>query len=836
MIPDKIKNILHSCRSVLAAALIALPLLTGCHDSADAPDDLPAKGDVAEKSNVTLDLSIGINNGGGSDTRAFPDDEDGKFENTANDYEIVHTLRVVIVRHGVDVEVKQEDGSMITMMNQDIVEHNRMVNVNPEYASGNSNLITSYYVLHDNLRFNLIGGEEKTIYLFANEEIVRDEQEFDFTKELQVGEVFPKERVENLLIQRTAGKAYIDNINPTPVNGVMKRDHNVPMSEAFNIKVPAPSGDGEDLYKQTLFMTRSLIKFSFSISFDKGDLLPEDWAAIQNVGMKLSGVKITNLANSSYYLPRGTEYEPFWKYYPEPKTENFFDLSNTNPENRDTDKRYITEFTVPEDPGASECTFMFEEPIKIVKEGTNGHSYASPAIYLPESKVTGEGDDVYYVSLIFDDETLNNQYKPVPLRGIKEIDGIEGKERELTTDIPRNTHVKVNMTINLKKHDLTATVTLFPYTGVWLNPEFGFIIPVEEVNISMRSNGTVAPVTDVALREGQSINLIGTVSPYNATNKGITWKSSKPEIATVSNIGMVTAIQEGETEITATATDGSGKSAKCSVKVNPKILVESITLTPTTWTGDIGTTVRLTPTIVPAEATIKDLEWTSSNELVAIVSDYGIVEALSEGSAEIKATATDGSGKSATCIVNVNPKIQVTGITINQGNQTTYEGGEVFFTATVTPSNATDKGITWTSNNNDVATVTSYGMVEALSLSPGVDEVNVTITATSVSNPSITASRTVTVKRKTPVTGISINRTTWSTNINATVQLTATIAPSNATYKGVIWRTSNPDVASLSSTYANPVTVTAKGKGTAVITAYSFDNEEIYTTCTVTVN
>ncbi len=804
MTHDSIRNILRSCRNVLSVALLTLLLLTACHDgSADAPDT--PKGEPAtEKGNVTLDLSIGINNGGNPDTRAFSEDDDNTFENPMHDYEIVHTLRVVIVRK----DVKQEDGSV-----KDIVEHNRMVNVSPTYADNNLNLITSYYILHDNLRFNLIGNEMKTIYLFANEDMVSDQQKFDFTKELMVGKEFPKETVENLLILRKENVAYIDNEN-TIVNGVMLRTHNVPMSEAFDIQVPPPSGDGEALYYQTLFLTRSLIKFSFSIAFDKGDLLPEDWEQIQRLGMKLKGVKITNLANSSYYLPKGTTYEPK-KYYPQPT--DYFNLAWIGNSDQtqiiNTEERRITAFTVPENAGSSECIFMFKQPIEIAKQGTGETSHVSPAIYLPESKV--KGNDLYYVSLIFDDESLNDQYAPAPLRGIDEL-------KTFTTNIPRNTHIKVNMVMNLKKRDLSATVTLFPYTAVHLNPSFGFSVPVESIEIYDDSPDHTTISKEC--RVGESFNLIAAVLPEDANNKEVTWSSNRPEIATVTEYGLVTATGEGRATITATSVDNPKISGTFTVIVNPKIPVQSITLSHSEWTGNIGESINLLATLTPANATVTTVTWKSSNENAATVSDYGTVTAVNQGEATITATA-DG-GQTATCNVTVNPRVLVTSIalTSSSGTWSVVEGGQLTLVATVAPDNATDQTIEWTSSKEDIATVSSYGLVTGIKAGTAI------ITAKTTDGSNKSAYHNITVTAKIPVTRVTVSPTSATLNVGGTQRLTATVTPSNATYGSVVWTSSDPNIVRASGR-----DITAMNPGTATITATSVDDPTKFGTCTVTV-
>ncbi|MDE5796708.1 MAG: Ig-like domain-containing protein, partial [Muribaculaceae bacterium] len=706
-----------------------------------------------------------------------------------------------------------------------LIEHNRMVNVNEEYSNGLSGLVSSYYVINDNLQFKVIADEMKTIYLFANEKAVNlnksADEEFDFTTDLKVGKPFPTESMESLLIMRKADTAFIDN-------GTDADKYYIPMSEFFNVKIPATTGKAEDFYYKTLFLTRSLIKFSFSIVFNQGELTEEEWNAIQNVGMKLSGVKITNLANSSYYLPNNTEYKP--SKYPDDFTYLKAEAQQINNPDRE-----IISFTVPENAGASDYTFMFKEPIKITKKDTEGNNEVAPAIYLPESKI-GEGDN-YMVSLIFDDESLNSQYesKPLPL-----------------TNIARNTHVKVNMVVNLKRQTMEATVTLFPYTGVNLKPLFGFSVPVTSVHIKtvdipeeeLKEKG-------VTVAEGQTVSLVGYVLPNDANNKSIKWFSEDENIATVTNEGLVTGVNAGTagrtTTIKATSVEDTTKYAECTVRVTPKIPVESIEISTLEWTGNMGETVNLIVTVVPEYATNKNIKWFSNDTTVATVSPYGTVTAVDGGStgkeAIITAASKDNEDIKAICKVFVNKRVPVEDIKIVSSSNnsevhslTLTEGGLSSLTAKVEPANATNQNIKWTSSNDKVATVSSYGLVTAIS--KGTAD----ITATSVDNPDKSATCTVTVNKKTTqVDKVEVSPDNIGSQSDfvpgntseLTFKVTLTNGTSytnNNTRTPVTWTSSNPDVASISGR-----TVTAVSKGEAIITATSDDNPDKSATCKVTV-
>ena len=219
--------------------------------------------------------------------------------------------------------------------------------------------------------------------------------------------------------------------------------------------------------------------------------------------------------------------------------------------------------------------------------------------------------------------------------------------------------------------------------------------------------------TELALEVGKTGTLEAKVEPSDATNKNVTWSSSNPEFATVDN-GVVTAVSAGEAIITVTTEDGA-KTATCKVTVNAPqtVPVTGVTLDKAELTLEKGSTGTLTATVAPQNATNNTVTWSSSNPEFVTVAN-GTVTAVSAGTATITVTTADGNHK-ATCTVTVIPKtVQVSGIQV-QGSASVYVGGSTKLTATVTPTNATNQKVTWSSNNESVATVGTDGTVTAVS-------------------------------------------------------------------------------------------------------------------------
>lgn len=347
---------------------------------------------------------------------------------------------------------------------------------------------------------------------------------------------------------------------------------------------------------------------------------------------------------------------------------------------------------------------------------------------------------------------------------------------------------------------------------------------------SVTVNKKVVKVTGItisgnnAIKVGETSQLSAIVEPSNADAQHVSWASNHTEIATISDDGLVKAVAEGITTITATAKDGSGVTGTYEINVSTNVIdVQSVTLSQTTLDLKVGdSSVTLTATVAPDNATSKDITWTSDNTSVATVAN-GTVTAVGAGTATITASA---GGKIATCTVEVtrNP-VLVTSIAINAEKTELVEGDKETLTATVTPSAADNKNVTWSSSDTDIATVDTNGLVTAKSAG------NVTITATAADGSTVSNSIELTIKAKTiAVTNVSLSKTTLSLEKGKTETLTATVAPDNATNKKVTWSSSNANVATVDQSGK----VTAVGKGTAKITVKTEDGGKT-AECTVTV-
>ena len=200
--------------------------------------------------------------------------------------------------------------------------------------------------------------------------------------------------------------------------------------------------------------------------------------------------------------------------------------------------------------------------------------------------------------------------------------------------------------------------------------------------------------TSTSIQVGGTETLTATVSPKDAANKKVTWKSSNAAIASVDANGKVTGVKAGEATITVTTEDG-GKTATCKVTVSDKeikvtgvklnksetsllvggnetltatVLPEDATNQNVTWKSDKPeiATETLTATVLPEDATNQNVTWKSDKPEIATVDANGKVTGVKAGEATITVTTEDGS-KTATCKVTVSEtSVAVTGVTLNK--------------------------------------------------------------------------------------------------------------------------------------------------------------------------
>ncbi|OMD85705.1 hypothetical protein BSK67_28745 [Paenibacillus odorifer] len=425
--------------------------------------------------------------------------------------------------------------------------------------------------------------------------------------------------------------------------------------------------------------------------------------------------------------------------------------------------------------------------------------------------------------------------------------------------IPNN-GLKISGSGELRTLEITPAANAFGTSVISVKVSDGALSNTYTFNVTVNNTGDVI-VTGVtldkptlSLTEGEAGDTLSAViAPANATNKTVNWSSSDETVATVVN-GVVTPVGVGTAIITVTTTDGSFTASSVvnvSAPIPPVVDVTGVKLDQETLNLTAGEADGLLKaTIEPANATDKDVIWSSSDETVATVVN-GVVTPVGEGTAVITVTTKDGSFTATTTVsvsapippvVDVTgvkldqetlnltageadgllkatiepnvaapkpPDVIVTGVTLDQTELNLTVGeGEGTLQATVTPANATNKGMIWSSSDETVAKVV-YGVVTPI----GEGTAIITVTT---KDGSYTASTTVTVKAPVkPVTapGIPTSVTATAENGQAIITFIPPVNDGGSEITGYIV-TANPGGLTVTGT-GSPLTISGLTNGTS---------------------
>ena len=364
--------------------------------------------------------------------------------------------------------------------------------------------------------------------------------------------------------------------------------------------------------------------------------------------------------------------------------------------------------------------------------------------------------------------------------------------------------------------------------------------------VTVTDNADIVPVTgveiigasNISMNEGDEQQLTAKVTPENATDKKITWSSADNTVATVDENGLVKAVGVGTTTIAAVV-NGIKATVKVTVSKKPtvEIPVTSVTFAASPIEMTVGEKTFVKYSVLPENATNTETTWTSLTPAIATVdAKTGEITAVAEGKAFI---VIQVGAKTATLEVNVKAKpadyVAVDGVQINKTEYTLKETETVQLSAIVTPSNATDKTLTWKSSNDSVAKVdAATGLVTAVAegkatitvvakngksatceitvekkaTEPSTDETTTPATGDTTkpstdqptsTTPAGTQPTTQPATQPTvpPVTGIKMNRTTANVIVGKTKKVTVKLTPSNIVDTGVKFTSANSSIATV---------------------------------------
>ena len=372
---------------------------------------------------------------------------------------------------------------------------------------------------------------------------------------------------------------------------------------------------------------------------------------------------------------------------------------------------------------------------------------------------------------------------------------------------------------------------------------------VNSVTLVDANNNTLS--NSMNLNIGEEVTIKFLINPSNVTLKETNWTNSdSSKVSMKDSVGyaLIKGIEVGSSDIEITVKDYDGNVKTDSVKVNvinsnQPVLVSSIALSPTSVTLNPNGTYKFNVTVSPSNATNKGVTWSSSNTNVVSVDQNGNIKALKDGTAKIRVTAQDGSGKYAEASVTVESSkptnVLVTGVSLNASTVKMYVGQSYQLIHTIKPSNATNKGVTWSSSNTNVVSVSNGKIVGK---SSGKARITVTTNdgrysaytdvtvinrpssnSSSNSKPSSSSSSGSSIS-----SSIDIIKDTIELNKGSEEKLEYKLSQ-DLTDSIIIWKSSNTDVAVVKNGI-----VTAISDGEATITA-TINGKDIKDTCKIIV-
>lgn len=363
-------------------------------------------------------------------------------------------------------------------------------------------------------------------------------------------------------------------------------------------------------------------------------------------------------------------------------------------------------------------------------------------------------------------------------------------ENGLVTGVNKG-NVTITAQVKTEKRTFKATIALKVLRKVT-----DIEVTESKLNLFSSDDALIAPLLNadeqpaqpekvLVLRLGKNQTIQATCNPADASNRKFTLSTSDESIVRVSG-STLQPKAVGECIITVASTQ------------NPEVSVSYRTLvvqpvTRVQLTGDkstyVGSTLALTPVYSPENASIQAVTWSSTNEKVATVDASGVVTGIAKGSATIKATALDGSGKVASFAVTV--KQQPQSITLNETQLTINVGSSKTLKATVAPNNTNNKKVTWSSSDESVAKVNTAGRVTPVSVG------SCTITCQSVDFPNVSASATVTVNQL--ASRVTFAETSVSLNVNTSLQVFWQVDPQTVTDPSVTFSSNKESIATVDS-------------------------------------
>ena len=466
-----------------------------------------------------------------------------------------------------------------------------------------------------------------------------------------------------------------------------------------------------------------------------------------------------------------------------------------------------------------------------------------------KNNITNNG---YYSCELSNSKIISQQYFFIGLKGNGQIFAFQGNSHPTLSNDKVGISAGKNYYLNNSTWTDASTSnssTIFVKAFTTDTNDEPSIIGVDSVTLVDANNNTLS--NSINLNIGEEVTIKFLINPSNATLKETNWTNSdSSKVSMKDSVGyaLIKGLEVGSSDIEITVKDYDGNVKTDSVKVNvinsnQPVLVSSIALSPTSVTLNPNGTYKFNVTVSPSNATNKGVTLSSSNTTVVSVDQNGNIKALKDGMAKIRVTAQDGSGKYAEANVTVESSkptnILVTGVSLNASTVKMYVGQSYQLIHTIKPSNATNKGVTWSSSNTNVVSVSNGKIVGK---SSGKARITVTTNdgrysaytdVTVINRPSSNSSSSPKPSSSSSSgssisSSIDIIKDTIELNKGSEEKLEYKLSQ-DLTDSIIIWKSSNTDVAVVKNGI-----VSAISDGEATITAM-INGKDIKDTCKVIV-
>nr|MCR5587391.1 Ig-like domain-containing protein [Lachnospiraceae bacterium] len=434
-----------------------------------------------------------------------------------------------------------------------------------------------------------------------------------------------------------------------------------------------------------------------------------------------------------------------------------------------------------------------------------------------------ESEDVgvyYYIRNVEDTEN-------VAQLTIDELNAISTSDGESAN--PYDGFVKYSSAFSIKNSEIENTVVYAKFVNLKYNTVISYIssdgLKIDVSSIVVPSGVRVGDgLYYKEIKIGDTYQLSAIVYPEDA-DQTVTWVYDNNGVVSV-NGGLVTGLTPGSVDIYPVTVNGIKGTAAARVVVSAVDLT-SITLNQSELAMVVGDSANLSASLTPANASIKEDSWTSSDPSLVSVDEDGIVRANKKTSDAVTITysATDynGNTKTATCKVTVkSDAVYATGLAVNTKNNVKEinMGESVQLISSISPENTT-VSVSYKSSDESIATVDSTGLVK------GISAGTVTITASAPSGESTVIEKTVDITVKEADVypeGITLDSDSYTVNLDDSLDVISTITNTNATKRDVTWTVGDEEIISVTPGDDGVATIKGLKSGSTTITVTTENN------------